>query len=538
MADDTSASALESSSAEALVTMKEGKGQMFQTGTPPRRGHPVRIRKPNPRIFGTGEEDITKVTPRPKKQPKVAIHKAMLSSPDKKAAQSIGVRLRNLLKLPKAHKWVCYEWFYSNLDRALFEGENDFCICLRESFPQLKTRSLTRMQWCKIRRLMGKPRRCSAAFFAEERGALQRKREKLRILQQRKISDLEDFKDLPEEIPMPLVIGTKVTARLRRPQDGLFIGVIDALDTVNNTYRVTFDRPGLGTYSVPDVEVLSNEAQETMPLSAFTSRQRPRQTIYSPVRFVAGLNSLGLVSDNDPLLGSSPLKEKCLPSEYGGFPIKFLVLVTRLSKILAIKKECIRDLKEMNTQAEKMVTTPELLSSDDVFGNMKSYGKPFDTHFQQQYASTVLELDRLNKDLNEYLIGIQQYYDEIPDHGGALMSQPTEVSRNCDAEAEEMVKRANLIQGRRMVKKDRILTLIGKLNSLLLQIRTFTENDMHSFEFVSLQDTLNDIKVSVDPSNITTFENCVEIHVKHIESGLSQMGNLHAFASAQSVATL
>ena len=43
----------------------------------------------------------------------------------------------------------------------------------------------------------------------------------------------------------------------------------------------------------------------------------------------------------------------------------------------------------------------------------KSYGKPFDTHFQQQYASTVLELDRLNKDLNEYLIGIQQYYDEV-----------------------------------------------------------------------------------------------------------------------------
>ena len=53
--------------------------------------------------------------------------------------------------------------------------------------------------------------RCSAAFFSEERNALQRKREKLRILQQRKNSDLDDFKDLPDEIPMPLVIGTKVT---------------------------------------------------------------------------------------------------------------------------------------------------------------------------------------------------------------------------------------------------------------------------------------------------------------------------------------
>lgn len=42
-------------------------------------------------------------------------------SPDKKVAQKIGVRLRNLLKLPKAHKWVCYEWFYSNLDRYYYQ---------------------------------------------------------------------------------------------------------------------------------------------------------------------------------------------------------------------------------------------------------------------------------------------------------------------------------------------------------------------------------------------------------------------------------
>jgi hypothetical protein len=46
-----------------------------------------------------------------------------------------------------------------------------------------------------------------------------------------------------------------VSARLRRPQDGLFTGVVDALDTVHNTYRVTFDRPGLGTHSIPDYEV-------------------------------------------------------------------------------------------------------------------------------------------------------------------------------------------------------------------------------------------------------------------------------------------
>ena len=105
-----------------------------------------------------------------------------LSSPEKKSAQKLGVALRNVLKLPKGHKWVCYEFFYSNLDQVLFEGENDFMVCLKESFPQLKTRRLCRPEWCKVRRLMGKPRRCSSAFFAEERAELSRKRQKIRML--------------------------------------------------------------------------------------------------------------------------------------------------------------------------------------------------------------------------------------------------------------------------------------------------------------------------------------------------------------------
>ena len=36
----------------------------------------------------------------------------------------------------------------------------------------------------------------------------------MRLLQQRKISDMSQCKDLPEEIPLPLIIGTKVTGNL------------------------------------------------------------------------------------------------------------------------------------------------------------------------------------------------------------------------------------------------------------------------------------------------------------------------------------
>lgn len=46
------------------------------------------------------------------------------------------------------------------------------------------------------------------------------------------------------------------SARLRGVHDGLFTGQIDAVDTLNATYRVTFDRTGLGTHTIPDYEVL------------------------------------------------------------------------------------------------------------------------------------------------------------------------------------------------------------------------------------------------------------------------------------------
>lgn len=98
----------------------------------------------------------------------------------------------------------------------MLDGENDFGAFLRVKFAELKTRRLHRAQWCKLRRLMGKPRRCSSAFFAEERALLQKKREKVRLIQQQhktaEIAELiRDDRDLPDEIPMPLVIGMKVT---------------------------------------------------------------------------------------------------------------------------------------------------------------------------------------------------------------------------------------------------------------------------------------------------------------------------------------
>ncbi|KAM9778070.1 protein lin-9 homolog isoform X2 [Syngnathus typhle] len=522
----------ESSSAEALVSLKEGSlsNTLNEKNTFPRahntRGRqstltmetPTRGSKRSRYEDDRAAQRVPSRSPRRSQRVNTTPQKfSSVVTPDKKSSQRIGLRLRNLLKLPKAHKWCIYEWFYSNIDRPLFEGDNEFCLCLKESFPTLKTRKLTRVEWGTIRRLMGKPRRCSSAFFAEERTALRQKRQKMRLLQHRKLSDVSDCKDLPDEIPLPLIIGTKVTARLRGVHDGLFTGQIDAVDTSAATYRVTFERIGLGTHNVPDYEVLSNEPNETMPILAFAQRQRTARYAHNFVTPPRG----PYPPDHDPLINQPPWKTNLAGADgdtLGGFPVKFLVQVTRLSKILMIKKEHIKHLKEMNTEAEKM----------------KSYALPIELDFQKRYASIVLELEHLNKDLNKVLHEVQQFCCELsPDQAALPAEHPADLRRHCEDEARQMVRLSHSSKdGRQSVSNGGLTHLVSRLTALLLQIKCLADGgDLNSFEFKSLTESLDDIKASIDPSNLSCFQNNVEIHVAHIQSGLSQLGNLHAFSA-------
>lgn len=51
----------------------------------------------------------------------------------------------------------------------------------------------------------------------------------------------------------------------------------------------------------------------------------------------------------------------------------------------------------------------------------------------------------------------------------------------------------------------------------------------NAFELQALQDSIAEVKQNVSSENLGKFENNIEVHMGHIQSGLSQMGNLHAF---------
>jgi len=448
------------------------------------------------------------------------------SNIEKQNAKKVGSRLKNLLKLPKAHKMCVYEWFYSNVDNSLFNSDNDFCMCLKDSFPELKTYKLTRTHWAKIRRLMGKPRRCSEAFFHEERLALANKRHKIRLLQKNKIpKEDQDTWSLPREIPLPLVVGTNVTAWLRTPNDGLFTGQIDAIDAANSAYRVTFDRANLGTHMVPDIEVCSFEPQDTINIISLIDQQT-NLAAHVPQRFIfpVCVSNENTQPENDPVLGYSPLRNKLqLSDEQGGtlqgFPVQLLKKVARLSRVLTTKREKVYHLSSMNCEAEKA----------------NSFGEDLSLEFQRKYATIVVDLERLNKDLNELLVGVQRFCLELYPEQILPIDETNHLRRQCDNMAKNLITSKSSEVPRVPISNSNLTNLVTNLTSLMFQIKTLSQsNQSSSIEFKSLTDTLKDIKKKLDSKNQVTFQRNIEIHIAHIKSCMETEKIFNSMTSSSS----
>jgi len=442
---------------------------------------------------------------------------------DKKACQRIGLRLRNLLKLPKAHKFVMYEFFYSNIDRSIFLGSNDFEICLVDMFPRLKTRMMTRIEWNKIRRTFGKPRRCSAKFFEEERIELERKRQKIRLLQSRKTGDSSFVCDLPAEIPVPFTIGTKVTARLRKPQDGLFTGTIDGLVHKSHSYRIVFERQGIGSQEIPDYEVMASEFQDTLNLNKLTKDfiNRPDISYYmvSPLKLTGAYSSfaghhVNNFQRSDPMLSSSSsfiklegyqkpkLPTLVLPTtgSIGGYPIKLLETMVLVRKTLEIKHLQLLKIRRLNVEAEVV----------------KSFGDNAPEDFQKKYATLLVEMERINRDLADYMNILQAQTDLfITDPEELQTITPTYLREKCrDLAMQTFAKNNN-----NAIQDDTMIRLIGNL-ATIMWVTSNLKNEQYTNVEEVLSGCLIETSKSLDPENRPLFERSVQSHIHQIQIGI------------------
>ncbi|VDN20000.1 unnamed protein product [Gongylonema pulchrum] len=249
-------------------------------------------------------------------------------------------RLKNVLKLPKARRWVYCEFFYSGVDQQLFMGDNEFLHMLRDALPNLRTYKLCRPEWRAVRRMIGKPRRCSEAFLTEEREVLQAK------------SGL----DLPVRLPRPLVVGAKIYARVRSPKDGIYAGTIDAI--LPDSYRVVFDKEEMiPPMIIKDSEVMSYQPVELLSVHYYLEQNRaaiPNSLMrFGHIGFQHKINdstTSRIYATPDSTRKTAGMRDE----KVGNFPVRMLVILVKLNKLLDVKRMYVRQLTDLNAEAERM----------------------------------------------------------------------------------------------------------------------------------------------------------------------------------------
>jgi len=199
--------------------------------------------------------------------------------------------------------------------------------------------------------------------------------------------------------------------------------------------------------------------------------------------------------------------------------VKFLHHIVKLNKSLAAKKDKVTMLRDLNSEAEKT----------------KSFGEVISEDFQRRYAGTVMEVCKVNEELNRQLEEVAGFTAKFGDSPGPSLSLPDQIKENCQEEGYDMVNKYNVgsvgpSEGvGDCVQSPRLLALITSLSALMLQVKRVADGERNAAELQALKESVNDIRGTLEGSSIKVFQDCVEVHMQHIQQGLSMMGNLTKF---------
>lgn len=354
---------------------------------------------------------------------------------------------------------------------------------------------------------------------------MERKRQKIRLLQSRKTGDASFVCDLPTKIPVPFTIGTKVTARLRNPQDGLFMGTVDGLVHKSHSYRVVFERQGIGCQEIPDYEVMAAEFGDVLDVVKLTKEfvSRPDISYYmvSPLKPVGAYSSFGgpiTFQRGDPMLSSAnsasfiklegyqrpKLPNLVLPTtgSIGGYPIKLLETMVLVRKTLEIKHLQLLKIRRLNVEAEVV----------------KSFGDNAPEDFQKKYATLLVEMERINRDLADYLNILQAQVDlYVPEKEELEIITPTYLREKCkDLAIQTFAKNNN-----NTVQDDTMIKLIGNLTTIMW-VTSNLKNEQYSNVEEVLNGCLYETSKSLDPDNRALFEKNIGIFDEMMEQGQQQ----------------
>jgi hypothetical protein len=255
----------------------------------------------------------------------------------------------------------------------------------------------------------------------------------------------------------------------------------------------------------------------------FISRSDISYYMVSPLRPTGAFSSFGSTLSNfhrgDPMLSSSSnfiklegyLKPKLptlvLPTtgSIGGYPIKLLETMVLVRKTLETKQLQLLKIRRLNVEAEVV----------------KSFGDIAPEDFQKKYATLLIEMERINRDLADFMNILQAQLDLfITDKDELLTITPTYLREKCrDLAMQTFAKNNN-----NSIQDDTMIKLIGNL-ATIMWVTSNLKNEQYSNVEEVLEGCLVETRKSLDPENRSLFDKSVQSHIQQIQIGIFDENN-------------
>ncbi|XP_030373069.1 protein lin-9 homolog [Scaptodrosophila lebanonensis] len=297
-------------------------------------------------------------------------------------------QLYNFLKQFASHRWVAFEFLDSYIDGPIFAAQYDTERFMRECCPQVETRMLPRRAWQLVRRHMGKARRFSVAFIAQERLELARTRRILRFLQQRNFEEFQDtalLEHLPKMIPLPLAKDARVTSYVAMATVGICDGRVMSYDQNDSSYLVKLHICGNPTVvNMPDYRLQAVDECKVLMLS----------------NIVQVVN--GQPDESGILEREQGSEDQNSQSTEGDYSRELLGAVVQLRNLVDVKQKTVLAIAKMNESYE---------------ANWKPTRRepkktPQNDKLQRVFATNMLTLHRINGEILEPLNVVQNFFNE------------------------------------------------------------------------------------------------------------------------------
>uniref|UniRef100_A0A915HKV9 LIN-9 C-terminal domain-containing protein n=1 Tax=Romanomermis culicivorax TaxID=13658 RepID=A0A915HKV9_ROMCU len=234
-------------------------------------------------------------------------------------------------------------------------------------------------------------------------------------------------------------------------------------------------------------------------------------TFGTPSKYHISLSSASDANSlsNDPLLprpaSSLALEEKC-----GYYPLKSIINIAKLSKLIEYKRCLLVQLQQMNSEAERI----------------HLYAENYVHEFQHQYAKIIIDLDQINKRIDAAKTEVEDFANKLVPHlSDPLVTFKAEELKNCcDQTAGQIMQKC--CSDNLRVRSGTTNELIVMLTSLLLQVRSLGQSQQqqqqhhlnrrsappNQYDLRTLRERIERVKRQIDPRLVRDFEDHIIIN--------------------------